>query len=63
MLQIRGEKPEDIAEIHEVHELAFRRPAEGDLVDACAPGGKQRCRWSRMRMSASLAIFSSALSR
>jgi putative acetyltransferase len=33
MLLIRGERPEDIAEIHEVHELAFGRPAEGDLVD------------------------------
>jgi putative acetyltransferase len=34
MLFIRGERPEDIAAIHEVHELAFGRPAEADLVDA-----------------------------
>jgi putative acetyltransferase len=33
MLFIRGERPEDIAAIHEVHELAFGRPAEADLVD------------------------------
>jgi putative acetyltransferase len=31
---IRREQPEDIAAIHEVHELAFGRPAEADLVDA-----------------------------
>jgi len=34
MLFIRREQPEDIAAIHEVHELAFGRPAEADLVDA-----------------------------
>ena len=34
MLFIRGERPEDIAAIHEVYELAFGRPAEADLVDA-----------------------------
>src|SRR5262245_51048030 len=34
MLFIRGERPEDIAAIHRVHELAFGRPAEADLVDA-----------------------------
>jgi putative acetyltransferase len=33
MLVIRGERPEDIAAIHELHELAFGRPAEADLVD------------------------------
>jgi hypothetical protein len=34
MLFIHREQPEDIAAIHEVHELAFGRPAEADLVDA-----------------------------
>ena len=39
MLFIRGERPEDIAAIHEVHELAFGRPTEADLVDTlCACG-------------------------
>jgi len=33
MLFIRAERPDDIAAIHEVHELAFGRPAEADLVD------------------------------
>ena len=31
---IRREQLEDIAPIHEVHQLAFGRPAEADLVDA-----------------------------
>jgi putative acetyltransferase len=34
MLLIRQERPEDIAAIREVHELAFGRTAEADLVDA-----------------------------
>jgi putative acetyltransferase len=34
MLFIRREQPEDIAAIHELHEVAFGRPAEADLVDA-----------------------------
>jgi putative acetyltransferase len=34
MLLIRGERPEDIPAIHEVHALAFGRPAEAELVDA-----------------------------
>ena len=40
MLFIRGERPEDSAAIHEVHELAFGRPAEADLVDALRAGRK-----------------------
>jgi putative acetyltransferase len=34
MLFIRREQPEDIAAIHELHKVAFGRPAEADLVDA-----------------------------
>src|SRR5262245_38757155 len=34
MLCIRWERPEDISAIRGVHELAFGRPAEADLVDA-----------------------------
>jgi putative acetyltransferase len=34
MLLSRQERPEDIAAIREVHELAFGRTAEADLVDA-----------------------------
>jgi putative acetyltransferase len=37
---IRGERPEDIATIHEVHELAFGRPDEADLVDILRARGK-----------------------
>jgi putative acetyltransferase len=33
MLFIRGERPGDRAAIHRVHELAFGRPTEADLVD------------------------------
>ena len=40
MLFIRRERPEDIAAIHEVHELAFGRRAEADLVDALRTSGK-----------------------
>jgi putative acetyltransferase len=40
MLFIRVERPEDRAAIHEVHELAFGRSAEADLVDALRVGGK-----------------------
>jgi putative acetyltransferase len=40
MLCIRGEQPEDITAIHEVHELAFGRPDEADLVDAVRARGK-----------------------
>jgi putative acetyltransferase len=40
MLFIRRERPEDIAAIHKVHELAFGRRAEADLVDALRTSGK-----------------------
>ena len=40
ILFIRKERPEDIAAIHEVHELAFGRRAEADLVDALRTSGK-----------------------
>jgi putative acetyltransferase len=40
MLCIRGEQPEDITAIHEVHELAFGRPDEADLVDTLRARGK-----------------------
>jgi putative acetyltransferase len=40
MLLIRGERPEDIPDIHELHTLAFGRPAEADLVDALRARGK-----------------------
>jgi putative acetyltransferase len=34
MMEIRRERPEDRAAIREIHERAFGRPAEADLVDA-----------------------------
>jgi putative acetyltransferase len=40
MLFIRGERPEDMAAIHEVYELAFGRPHEAALVDALRASGK-----------------------
>jgi putative acetyltransferase len=40
MLRIRGERPEDIPAIHEIHELAFGRSAEADLVDALRARGQ-----------------------
>jgi putative acetyltransferase len=40
MLIIREERPQDIAAIHRVHELAFGRPHEADLVDALRAGSK-----------------------
>jgi hypothetical protein len=46
---IRQERPEDVAGVRRVNELAFARPAEADLVDALrdagsrtAPGGGSR---------------------
>jgi putative acetyltransferase len=33
-IEVRGERPEDRMAIHEVHERAFGRPQEADLVDA-----------------------------
>jgi len=33
-MEIRSERPEDVASIHRVNELAFGTPAEADLVDA-----------------------------
>jgi putative acetyltransferase len=40
MMQIRPERPEDIAAIRAVNERAFKRPAEADLVDRLREGGK-----------------------
>jgi putative acetyltransferase len=40
MLCIRSEQPEDITAIHEVHELAFGRPDEADLVGILCARGK-----------------------
>jgi putative acetyltransferase len=40
MLCIRWERPEDILAIREVHELAFGRPAEADIVDVLRASGK-----------------------
>jgi predicted N-acetyltransferase YhbS len=51
MLLIRGERPEDIVAIHEVHELAFGRPAEADLVDALRASRRRRCHLSLLRMT------------
>jgi putative acetyltransferase len=39
MLIIRGETPEDISAIHQIHTLAFGRPQEADLVDALRQHG------------------------
>ena len=40
MVTIRQERPEDVAEVRRVNELAFEQPAEANLVDtlrvACA---------------------------
>lgn len=33
-MEIRPERPEDVASVHRVNELAFGTPAEADLVDA-----------------------------
>lgn len=38
-MEIRPERPEDVASIHRVNELAFETPAEADLVDALRKGG------------------------
>jgi putative acetyltransferase len=40
MLYIRDEEPEDITAIHQVHELAFGRSDEADLVDTLRASGK-----------------------
>jgi hypothetical protein len=37
-MEIRPERPEDVASIHRVNELAFETPAEADLVDALWKG-------------------------
>jgi hypothetical protein len=40
MLRIRRERPDDYAAVRQVHEQAFARPAEADLVDALRMRGK-----------------------
>jgi putative acetyltransferase len=40
MIQIRPERPDDIAAIRRVNERAFHRPAEADLVDLLRERGK-----------------------
>jgi putative acetyltransferase len=40
MLIIREERQQDLVAIHEVHELAFGRPHEADLVDALRADSK-----------------------